>query len=133
VEDNWAMIYAQQLATSQTTSANKVFPLAVVFNLVPSFLNATRRQYAFMLKGLQIVEQQLKDLNIPFFLLQVRNSVCVLKFNELIFVLFSSATNTSPLLNVNVITVITFMQTGAYIIQKLLIHHLSFSYDSLFY
>lgn len=81
------MIYSQQLVTSQTTSDNnhKIFPLAVVFNLVPSFLNATRRHYAFMFKGLQIVEQQLKDLNIPFFLLQVRNSICVFQFNELSF------------------------------------------------
>lgn len=37
--------------------------------MVPSYLGATRRQYAFMMKGLQEVEQNLKKLNIPFFLL----------------------------------------------------------------
>ena len=45
--DNWAMIYAQRLAI-----AEKV-PLIVCFCLVPKFLEATLRQYSFMLKGSQ--------------------------------------------------------------------------------
>lgn len=64
VHDNWAMIYAQKLAIE------KKKPLAVVFNLVPDFLEATIRQYGFMLKGLQEVESELGRYNIPFFLLK---------------------------------------------------------------
>jgi deoxyribodipyrimidine photo-lyase len=61
--DNWALLFAQELAWKQKT------PLAVVFCLVPEFLGATTRQYDFMLKGLQEVEQDLGKKNIPFFLL----------------------------------------------------------------
>jgi len=61
--DNWAMLFAQQLALE------KKKPLAVIFNLVPDFLEATIRQYGFMLKGLQRVEIELSKRNIPFFLL----------------------------------------------------------------
>jgi deoxyribodipyrimidine photo-lyase len=41
----------------------------VVFCLVPDFLEATVRQYGFMLKGLHEVEENLAKKNIPFFLL----------------------------------------------------------------
>ena len=44
-------------------------PLGVVFCLVPTFFNATIRQYGFMLKGLQEVAKRLASLKIPFFLL----------------------------------------------------------------
>ena len=47
VHDNWALLFAQQLALE------KKLPLAVVFNLVPHFLEATIRQYGFMLKGIR--------------------------------------------------------------------------------
>ncbi|MGD8509955.1 MAG: deoxyribodipyrimidine photo-lyase, partial [Syntrophobacterales bacterium] len=63
VNDNWALLFAQELA-----SERKV-PLGVVFSLAPRFLNATLRQYGFMLKGLREVERRLAKLNIPFFLL----------------------------------------------------------------
>jgi deoxyribodipyrimidine photo-lyase len=63
VNDNWALLFAQELALEQKVS------LGVVFSLVPSFLNATLRQYGFMLKGLQELEQALAGLDIPFFLL----------------------------------------------------------------
>jgi deoxyribodipyrimidine photo-lyase len=63
VYDNYALLYAQGLAMDLK------LPLKVVFNLVPTFLSATIRQYDFMLKGLQEVESQLRDLNIPFYLL----------------------------------------------------------------
>jgi len=62
VNDNWALLYAQQLALDKRES------FAVVFNLVPDFLEATIRQYGFMLKGLQEVEKNLLQMNIPFFL-----------------------------------------------------------------
>ncbi|MFA7245180.1 MAG: deoxyribodipyrimidine photo-lyase [Candidatus Magasanikbacteria bacterium] len=62
VHDNWALLYA--LKAGQKNEA----PVAVVFNLVPTFLGATLRQYDFMLKGLQTLETELKKYNIPFFL-----------------------------------------------------------------
>lgn len=61
--DNWALLFAQQLALENRR------PLVVLFNLVPNFLEATIRQYGFMLKGLQEVESELNKYNIPFFLL----------------------------------------------------------------
>ena len=63
VRDNWALLYAQELALSRGQ------PLGVVFCLAPAFLGATRRQYAFMLKGLREVAEDLADLNLRFFLL----------------------------------------------------------------
>lgn len=64
VRDNWALLYAQELALE-----NKV-PLAVVFCLAPEFLGATLRHYRFMLKGLAGLETGLKKLQIGFFLLR---------------------------------------------------------------
>jgi hypothetical protein len=62
VADNWAFLFAQELALEQKT------PLAVLFCLVPGFLGATIRHYGFMLKGLREVETRLGELAIPFFL-----------------------------------------------------------------
>jgi len=62
-DDNWALIYAQQLACKRSS------PLHVAFCLVPRFLDATLRQYDFMLCGLREVEMRLRDLQIPFHLL----------------------------------------------------------------
>jgi len=53
VQDNWALLYAQQLAQEHCKK------LVVVFNLVPKFLEAGLRQYDFMLRGLQEVESDL--------------------------------------------------------------------------
>jgi deoxyribodipyrimidine photo-lyase len=64
VHDNWALIFAQKL------SKEKKKPLAVVFNLVSEFLEATIRQYGFMLKGLQEVESELAKYSVPFILLR---------------------------------------------------------------
>eukprot|EP00933_Yihiella_yeosuensis_P069731 TRINITY_DN7663_c2_g1_i1.p1 TRINITY_DN7663_c2_g1~~TRINITY_DN7663_c2_g1_i1.p1 ORF type:complete len:561 (+),score=122.84 TRINITY_DN7663_c2_g1_i1:28-1710(+) len=61
-EDNWALLYAQRLAQKQSA------PVHVVFCLVPKFLDATIRQFDFMLKGLQEVEASLKKVGIPFHL-----------------------------------------------------------------
>jgi deoxyribodipyrimidine photo-lyase len=63
IDDNWALLFAQELATKQKAS------LGVIFYLVPQFLGATMRQYGFMVRGLQEVEKGLKEKNIPFFLL----------------------------------------------------------------
>ena len=64
VNDNWALLYAEELAQKRN------LPMAVVFCLIPEFLGATSRQYSFMLAGLKEVEHNLIGLNIPFFLLQ---------------------------------------------------------------
>lgn len=61
--NNWSLLYAQELALKFNQ------PLVVVFALSTSFLEATLRQYDFMIKGLQEVENNLHKLNIPFVLL----------------------------------------------------------------
>ena len=62
VADNWALLYARELAGSTR-------PLAVVFTLAPGFLGATIRQYGFMLRGLQQVAAELERKGITFILL----------------------------------------------------------------
>ncbi len=62
VTDNWALLYAREIAVEQNV------PLCVVFCLVPDYLNAAMRQYGFMLGGLKGVERRLSDLDIPFHL-----------------------------------------------------------------
>jgi deoxyribodipyrimidine photo-lyase len=63
VQDNWALLYGQDCALKRKV------PFAVVFCLVPSFLNATIRHFGFMLRGLMEVERDLLKKNIPFVLL----------------------------------------------------------------
>ena len=74
VNDNYALLYAQGIASSKNV------PLRVVFNLVPTFLEATIRQYGFMVKGLQEVEEQLREKNIPMHLLMGDPTVNVPRF-----------------------------------------------------
>ncbi len=74
VHDNWALVFAQKFAVEKKIS------LIVVFNLVPDFLEATIRQYGFMLKGLQEVETELNKYNIPFFLLSGNTETEIPKF-----------------------------------------------------
>jgi deoxyribodipyrimidine photo-lyase len=64
VHDNWALLFAQGIAKQNDSE------LAVIFNLVPDFLEASIRQYGFMLKGLEEVDRELGKRNIPFFLLR---------------------------------------------------------------
>ena len=64
VKDNFALVFAQKFALAGRE------PLAVVFCLAPEFLGATLRQYSFMLRGLQEVEDNLRKRHIPFFLLR---------------------------------------------------------------
>ena len=61
--DNWALLYAWELAAKYNS------PLLVSFCLVPKFEEATLRQYEFMIKGLMEVERNLKQKNIPFYVL----------------------------------------------------------------
>jgi hypothetical protein len=62
-QDNWALLYASHLAQKQQR------PLVVLFSLVPKFLNATIRQYGFMLKGLEETASVLRGKNVPFTML----------------------------------------------------------------
>jgi deoxyribodipyrimidine photo-lyase len=64
VEDNWALLYAAQMA------AARAVPLAVVFNLVDTFGQTTYRHYDFMFRGLAEVETTLRARGISFFLLR---------------------------------------------------------------
>ena len=74
INDNWALLFAQQLALEKNRS------LAVVFNLLPKFLDATMRQYDFMLNGLIEIQRVLKKFNIPFFLLTGKPADEISKF-----------------------------------------------------
>ncbi len=62
VEYNHALLYAQKLAQE------KKLPLIVIFLLQKSFLDATWRQYHFMLEGLKEVKKNLEKLKIDFYL-----------------------------------------------------------------
>lgn len=62
INDNWALLYAQERALEIKR------PLLVVFNLVPAFLGAASRQYSFMLDGLEPLVKKLADFNISFYL-----------------------------------------------------------------
>ncbi|SHK48130.1 deoxyribodipyrimidine photo-lyase [Thermocrinis minervae] len=75
--DNWALIYAQDLALELKR------PLVVVFCLVERFLEATIRQYAFMLKGLKEVKNTLKEKNVGFYLLVGNPEEEIPKFVEM--------------------------------------------------
>ena len=74
VNDNWALLYAQDLALQMNV------PLAVVFCLVPEFLGATLRQYGFMLKGLKEVERNLRKHNITLHLITGEPKKGLIKF-----------------------------------------------------
>lgn len=64
VQDNWALLYACQVAKKNGA------PVAVAFNLLTEYLEAGARQFVFMLKGLKELAPRLEALGIPFFLLQ---------------------------------------------------------------
>lgn len=62
--DNWALLFARQLAGEGGV------PLLAVFCLAGRFLGATGRQYRFMLGGLEQVERDLAAKGIGFILLE---------------------------------------------------------------
>ncbi|MFO8031274.1 MAG: deoxyribodipyrimidine photo-lyase [Desulfohalobiaceae bacterium] len=62
IQDNWALLQAQ----NQALQANQ--GLVILFCLLPGFLQATWRQYDFMLQGLRETCRQSLELNIPFVL-----------------------------------------------------------------
>lgn len=64
VNDNWALIYAQELALK------KKAPLFVVFTLDENFPQANLRHFDFLFQGLKSVESELQKKAIPFYLLK---------------------------------------------------------------
>ncbi len=61
VRDNWALLYARDLAAVHRA------PLVVLFCLATAFVGAREEHYAFMLAGLREVEEDLRSRGIPFF------------------------------------------------------------------
>lgn len=74
VQDNWAMLFAQNLAFKNE------LPLHVIFCLTDKFLGATLRHFKFMLDGLEEVEEECKKLRINFHLLRGDHVVEIPKF-----------------------------------------------------
>lgn len=66
VHDNWSLL------TAQASALKYKQPLIVLFCLQESFLNAQRRQYDFMLDGLELLEVELQKFHIPL-LIQLGN------------------------------------------------------------
>jgi len=66
VNDNWALLYAQECALKNNA------PLIVLFSLTAEFNNASPAHYSFMLKGLEQAEGELEKFNISFLLLRGR-------------------------------------------------------------
>jgi len=64
VQDNWALIYAQQLATKHN------LPLHVAYCLSPDLPHPTARRCHFLFTGLKEVENECRSLNIGFHLLR---------------------------------------------------------------
>ena len=64
VYDNWALIHSIKLAKQRKSK------FAVIFCLVKEFLNSEPRNFKFMLSGLKELSELLKNLNIPFILLE---------------------------------------------------------------
>lgn len=62
VEDNWALLYAQQVADAGDTQ------LGVFYNLDPNFLDGGSRQVYWKIESLKEVEAELRKKGIPFFL-----------------------------------------------------------------
>lgn len=64
VRDNWALLYAAELARERRV------PLLVAFCVAPSFPGATLRAYGFLFGGLREVEKILRGKGVAFFLLE---------------------------------------------------------------
>ncbi len=64
IDDNWALLHAQDLAIKNN------LPLRILFCLANGFLGAGPRQYGFMLKGLEKSASRARSKNIPLDLIQ---------------------------------------------------------------
>jgi deoxyribodipyrimidine photo-lyase len=62
VNDNWALLYAQEQAVERNV------PLCVLFALGPMFCSGTARHNVWMLASLKEVQSNLEKHNIPFFI-----------------------------------------------------------------
>ena len=60
VHDNWALLYAQQEAQKRNV------PFAVIFSLVPKYLEASIRMYGFMLRGCRMFKKHASSLTYLF-------------------------------------------------------------------
>lgn len=76
VNDNWALLYAQELAQKHNTS------LHVCFSLNGDFPKSNIRQYGFMLRGLENVVKKLKDKNISFSLIRGEATDSIVHFSK---------------------------------------------------
>jgi deoxyribodipyrimidine photo-lyase len=72
--DNYSLLFAQELALKRRQK------LYVTFDLADSFLNSGDRQYNFMLKGLEFLRTELKNINIPFYFFSGRPEEEIPKF-----------------------------------------------------
>jgi len=63
VHDNWALLYAQERARELKV------PLVVMYNLEIGFGGGGLRQHDFKVRGIREVSEDLRKLNIPFYLL----------------------------------------------------------------
>lgn len=90
LQDNWALIYAQELAMENN------LPLMVIFCLQDYYLEATVRQYDFMLKGLRSIEKDIRKLDIPFIIRNGSPSKILKKLDDQIN-LTAIVTDFSPL------------------------------------
>ena len=75
-QDNWALLYAQETAKARGVQ------LAVVFNLVHNFGDASFRHYDFMLRGLEKTVAELDEKQIPFVLLRGDPKETIVSFVE---------------------------------------------------
>ena len=73
-EGNWALLYAQEEAI------RTAMPLGVVFCLVPAFLSAAARHYAFMLRG--IIYSRLGETEADYLALAVEDFRHVLELTD---------------------------------------------------
>ena len=64
VDDNWSLIFAQEIAIKNNV------PLIVCFQYLGKFQKSNIRQYAFLFKGLIQLKKRLASLNIEFLFLQ---------------------------------------------------------------
>lgn len=67
-DDNWALLFAQDLADRYDQ------PLLVVFNLVNGYLGGGKRQYQFKVDGLRELDDRFQEKGIPFVILQTNET-----------------------------------------------------------
>ena len=60
IQDNWALL------TALHEAAKRKVNVMIAFTLVPRFLDATIRQFDFMLKGISEAQKTAHSLGIPF-------------------------------------------------------------------